>query len=260
MIRELEPSEPELTFTYLSGLTTSDLEDRLSTLPEHSAVYYISVGEDGAGQRFHPLEYLDRVAAAANAPIYCWVDSAMDHGIVGGSLYSQARAIEHIGQLAQRVLRGEPADSIPIVALSLNGNMVDWRQLRRWRIDEARLPVGTIVRFRDPTIWDRYRIYILAALTLLITQSVLITGLLIQRQRRRRAEEELRGSQGELRRSYERNRDLGGRLLRAQENERAFIARELHDDIGQQVALLTIELPSWVEPSWTKPAIWRRRP
>jgi signal transduction histidine kinase/ActR/RegA family two-component response regulator len=94
----------------------------------------------------------------------------------------------------------------------------------------------------DPTIWDRYRIYVLAAITLLITQSLLITGLLIQRQRRRRAEEELRGSQGELRRSYERNRDLGARLLRAQEDERALIARELHDDIGQQVALLTIEL------------------
>jgi len=242
VIRASQPSAPELTFTYLSGLPTRDLEDRLSRLPEHSAVYYLSVSEDGAGQRFHPLEYLDRVAAAANAPTYCWVDSAMDHGIVGGSLYSQARAIEHIGQLAQRVLRGEPADSIPMVALSLNTNMVDWRRLRRWRIDEARVPVGTIVRFRDPTVWDRYRIYILAALTLLITQSVLITGLLIQRQRRRRAEEELRGSQGELRRSYERNRDLGARLLRAQEDERAFIARELHDDIGQQVALLTIEL------------------
>jgi signal transduction histidine kinase/ActR/RegA family two-component response regulator len=242
VIRAVQPSAPELTFTYLSGLTTRDLEDRLSRLPERSAVYYLSVSEDGAGQRFHPLEYVDRVAAAANAPTYCWVDSAMDHGIVGGSLYSQARAIEHIGQLAQRVLRGEPADSIPVAALSLNTDMVDWRQLRRWRIDEARIPAGTIVRFRDPTIWDRYRIYILAALTLLIMQSVLITGLLIQRQRRRRAEEELRGSQGELRRSNERNRDLGARLLRAQEDERALIARELHDDIGQQIALLTIEL------------------
>ena len=242
VVRALQPSAPELTFTYLSGLTTQDLEDRLSRLPAHSAVYYLSVGEDGAGQRFHPLEYLDRVTAAANAPTYCWVDSAMDHGIVGGSLYSQARAIEHIGQLAQRVLRGEAADRIPVAALSLNADMVDWRQLRRWRIDEARIPAGTIVRFRDPTIWDRYRIYILAALTLLITQSVLITGLLIQRQRRRRAEEQLRGSQGELRRSHERNRDLGARLLRAQEDERALIARELHDDIGQQIALLTIEL------------------
>ena len=32
------------------------------------------------------------MAAVASAPTYCWVDSAMDHGIVGGSLKSQEAA------------------------------------------------------------------------------------------------------------------------------------------------------------------------
>jgi len=46
----------------------------------------------------------------------------------------------------------------------------DWRQLRRWGINEARVPVGTTVRYRDDTLWDRYQAYILAALGLLIVQ------------------------------------------------------------------------------------------
>jgi len=37
-------------------------------------------------------------------------------------------------------------------------------------------------------------------------------------------------------------RDLSGRLINAQEQERSRIARELHDDINQQVAMLAIEL------------------
>jgi signal transduction histidine kinase len=123
-----------------------------------------------------------------------------------------------------------------------NAVQVDWRQLRRWHIDEARVPPDAIVHFREPGIWDRYRTHVLAALMLLITQSLLIAGLLVQRSRRRRAEDELRESQRELRDSFERIRALGARLLSAQETERARIARELHDDICQRMLLLTIEL------------------
>ena len=91
----------------------ADLEARLSRMPERSAAYYVLVTSDPLGARPHPLNYIDRIAAVANAPTYSWVDSAIDHGIVGGSLYSQTAAIERVGQLALRVLGGEPADSIP---------------------------------------------------------------------------------------------------------------------------------------------------
>ncbi|HEV7395453.1 MAG TPA: sensor histidine kinase [Pyrinomonadaceae bacterium] len=37
-------------------------------------------------------------------------------------------------------------------------------------------------------------------------------------------------------------RDLGGRLITAQEEERSRVARELHDDLNQRMALLSIEL------------------
>ena len=240
--RQMPASDPRLRMTYLSGLTTRELEDRLSNLPPHSAVYHVLVTMDGSGKRFHPLEYVDRTSAAANAPVYCWVDSAVGHGIVGGGLYSQSDAITRVGQVALRVLHGESADSIPIAAVTLHRNEVDWRILRRWRLDERRLPAGTIVRFRDPTLWDRYSNYLLGGLALFMTQTVLITGLLIQRRRRQRAEAELRANQRELRRSYDRNRALGARLLSAQETERSRIAGELHDDICQRMLVLTVEL------------------
>jgi signal transduction histidine kinase len=234
--------ESRLTFHYLSGLSTDELERRLARLPAHSVVYYLLVSEDGTGNKYHPLEYVDRVAAAANAPTYCWVDSAMGHGIVGGNLSSQTQVVDRIGQLALRVLGGEKADGIDTSSIDLNSSQVDWRQLRRWGIDSARVPAGTVIRFRDPTLWDRYNAYILAALALLIVQSGLIARLLIQRARRQRAEVELRRSQGHLMASYERSRDLGSRLLNAQEAERSRIARELHDDINQRVALLVMDL------------------
>ena len=46
----------------------------------------------------------------------------------------------------------------------------------------------------------------------------------------------------ERKRSEEALRDLGGRLIAAQEEERSRVARELHDDFNQRLAILSIEL------------------
>jgi len=45
-----------------------------------------------------------------------------------------------------------------------------------------------------------------------------------------------------LKASHDRNRDLAGRLIDSQEAERERIARELHDNLSQKLALLNIEL------------------
>jgi signal transduction histidine kinase len=239
---QLRPFESRISIAYWSGLATQDLKARLRAVPPRSAVYYIVVNRDGAGQAYHPLEYLDDIAPHAAAPIYGWVDSAMGHGIVGGSLKSQAKQLEAVGDMALRVLRGEPADGIPLAIPDLTVSQVDWHQLRQWNIDESRVPAGTDVRFVQRSVWERYRAFIVVAVALLLAQSALISGLLLQRRRRRLAEGRARLSQAELRSSYDRIRALGSRLLHAQDTERARIARELHDDISQQLALLSIDL------------------
>ena len=70
---------------------------------------------------------------------------------------------------------------------------------------------------------------------------MLIAGLLVQRRgasKRRHGARQQNALQG----SYARIRDLAVAAARAQDTERSRIARELHDDISQQIAVLEIDL------------------
>lgn len=239
---QLQRFESQLDVTYLSGLATAALEARLKTLPPQSMVLYVNVDRDGADRNYRPLDYLDRVSAVATAPVYSWVDSAIGHGIVGGSLKSQSAEFNALSELSLRVLRGASPGTIPVSSPDLNDAHVDWRQLRRWGLSASRVPLGTIVHFREPSAWDQYKVYIVGALAGLLVESALIAGLLLQRRRRREAERQVLEKQMALQTSYERIRDLGARLLSAQDAERARVARELHDDIVQQLVILKMDL------------------
>ena len=233
--REFQPFERRVSFTYLTDLSMGDTLEAVSRVPPQSVILYLTVFRDGAGQTFVPHDVASRISAAAVAPVYVFVDQFLGVGPVGGHLYSLDLHGKAAGEIVLRVLRGESAASIPTREVLNNRDMFDARQLARWKFDTGMLPADSVILFREPSVWDRYSSYIVGAVALLSVQTALIVGLLVQRTRRRRAE-------ANLRTSVERIREMGGRLLSAQESERTRIARELHDDISQQLTLLKINL------------------
>jgi len=88
--------------------------------------------------------------------------------------------------------------------------MFDWRQLKRWNISEAALPLGSEIRFRPPSIWEQYSVQILAACAALLIQAALITWLIYEHRRRHIAEVESRNSMAEL--TYMNRRAAAGEL------------------------------------------------
>src|SRR5262249_43340525 len=133
---QFQSAGARLTITFLSGLPMAELERRLSALPARSIVFFVMFYEDGAGRFVRPLDVLQHITSIANVPTYSWVDSAMECGIVGGTLLNQSAQLSATGELALRVLAGEKPDRIPVSNRDLAVNEVDWRQLERWRIGE----------------------------------------------------------------------------------------------------------------------------
>jgi PAS domain S-box-containing protein len=359
---DLKTYEGLVKISYLTGLTTPELLERLRHLPGNTLVLLTSVGQDAAGTSYKSNEIAPLVAGAANAPVFSLFDIYLNHGEVGGYLSSLSEQGKVAGGMALRMLRGEKAREIPRVK-GVNTYMFDWRALKRWGLKDSALPPGSIVVNRQPTFWESYKWYIVGGVVLILGETLLIFALVWQRARAKRAETQLReseerfrllantapvmiwaaGTDGQCsyfnktwldftgrpleaelgdgwaegvhpddvnsclktyteafkrRESFEmeyrlRRKDgeyrwildngvprfdpdgtfvgyigsciditerklaeeslatIGRRLIEAHEEERAWIGRELHDDINQRLALLAIELDGWSENAST---------
>ena len=196
--KALEPYAKRLDFIYLTRLPMGNILERVQNLPEHSVVLYYLLTRDGEGKGFPPWEAASMVAEAANAPVYGCLDSYLGHGIVGGRMTSMEMTGVKAGEMALRILRGEKTSDIPMSGQGTIIDMFDWRQFKRFKIREDRLPPGSIVRFREFSIWEQYKWYILGLTTFCIVEFLLIVGLWIQRRRRSQAEEEVRESEAKF--------------------------------------------------------------
>ncbi len=76
--------------------------------------------------------------------------------------------------------------------------VADARALQRWSLDERRLPDGCEIRFANHTFWREHWWQILAALAVIVGQSLLIATLFAQRRRSRVAEAESRKRLSEM--------------------------------------------------------------
>ena len=233
--RWVQPFQDRVTFVWSNDLSFADMLKRAASLPAHSAIFYTLLSVDAKGVIQTEERTLAELHAVANAPIFGLYDIQLGNGIVGGSLLSVEDLVRASASVAVRILRGESPGSIKTPPQTHGQPVFDWRELKRWGISEARLPARSTLRFRQPSVWNQYKSYIVGAAVLVGLQSALIAGLVVQRIRRRRTELALR-------RSYEQNQDLAGRLIDAQEAERRRIARDLHDDLSQQLAGMGIML------------------
>ena len=174
--------------TYLTDLTIDEFVERAAHFPADSIVLVLSVARDRTGRNFIPRQALEQIAATASAPVYGPYDTYIGHGAVGAS----ASTVELIGRtaagLAVDALAGKPIANVDVPQTYV----ADARQLKRWGLSESALPAGTVLSFRETTLWEEHWQAILGVLAVVALQGIVITGLLIERRRRFAAEGESR--------------------------------------------------------------------
>src|SRR5262249_17302038 len=190
--RDLPTRPSGLEVSYLIGLPLEELRKKLSQLPHDTIVLFTTFLRDGTSRTFSASAAVGLIAPTASAPVYGLWDTMIGRGIVGGRVIAVDAHSTMAADMAIRILRGDPVPPVAALGTPANMYMFDWRELRRWGLSERDLPASSIVLNRTPSLWEAYRWHIAVAAGLIAAQGVLISALLLQRGRRRRAELVLR--------------------------------------------------------------------
>ena len=181
----------------LMNLPMGELKRRLGNLPDATAVIYTGIYYDSEGVSHVPAELVVQIAEWANRPVVINVASYLGKGAVGGYIVRPEPLGQGAAQFALRILNGENASDVPVTKIP-SPLIFEWPALQRWGISESRLPAGSEIMFRNPTVWEQYRGYILAFIAAILIQSALISWLLYEHWRRQRAEILARNTMSEL--------------------------------------------------------------
>jgi signal transduction histidine kinase len=225
--KELRSLENRIDIRWYDNLSFQDILKQTASLPPHSAIFWNTMVVDATGAVYEGDRALTTLYATANAPIFTHDYAFFGREVVGGPMLSARALSKEAGAVAVRILGGEKPSSIKIEPMGFDAPKYDWRELRRWDISENRLPPGSEIYFREPTVWDKYGWQLSAGLALILFQGAMISGLLFEHRRRQTAEVQLRQRMTEL--AHSNRYSLAGELA-------AVIAHEINQPLG---AILT---------------------
>jgi len=220
---EIPKATAGLNVIDLVGATMAEVRKRVEALPARSAIIYSAMYSDGEGTYYSPAKAFELVAEKANRPIIVAAEPLVALGSIGGSVIDPGLVGADAAKLALRILHGEPASSIPVAMSHAVKPIFNWLQMQRWGVSESDLPPGSEIRFREPSVWEKYRWQTLSVAAVLLIQAGLISILLHERHGRANAERESRDRLTEL--AHANRQATAGELT-------STIAHELNQPLG----------------------------
>jgi signal transduction histidine kinase len=229
LTRELRMGMGEgIDFVPLLNPTPEALRVELSALTSPSAVFYYRVLQDSEGAGGSPVDYLRRIAPDSPVPIFSTFPGYLGEGIVGGAIRDPVRHGILAAELVAEILNGADIDTIAPRLASVSEDAYDWTVLQRYDIPVRNLPAGARIIRKPLKVWEEYP-RTTAAVSLLLMALTLAVALLLKNGHR-------------LARVSGERRQLARHLLTVQDAERQRIARDLHDDVCQEMSAIAVEL------------------
>ncbi|MBW3497087.1 PAS domain-containing hybrid sensor histidine kinase/response regulator [Janthinobacterium sp. NKUCC08_JDC] len=185
---------------YLDGLTLAQMRAKVARLPADTLLVTGNVNRDVDGAIATPVQFAGELARLANVPAFGMYNTNVGKGILGGSILHIEGAAQQVARMSLAVLAGKaPAAPGALLPPVRPVPMYDWEQLQRWDADISRLPPNTLFFNRPPQLWHEHRAAVLSAGAVFLAMACMLSALLLQRRRLRRAEGDARESEQRFR-------------------------------------------------------------
>jgi ABC-type uncharacterized transport system substrate-binding protein len=126
--RELAPLTGRVELRWYDEKSFEEILIDASKLPPHSAIFWHLMNVDAAGVAHEEDDALNKLANAANAPIFSYNATFFGEAIVGGPMHSVPDSARITAAVVIRVLNGEKAGDIKTSPTTFAAPIFDWRQ------------------------------------------------------------------------------------------------------------------------------------
>jgi diguanylate cyclase (GGDEF)-like protein len=158
----------QVLLTDWSVLSLDEVKRRAATLPPGTIIFYQLMLEDSAGVKYRPIDALRELVGVSAVPVISKYDQFIGVGTIGGYMYSIELVAREAARMGARILRGEAVSNIPVVSYQSNHFIFDHLALQRWNIPLSALPAQSVIKNRQYTIWEQYRLQLIGVSAVII--------------------------------------------------------------------------------------------
>ena len=176
--QELSPWLKKITLDVTGHTSLEDAMEEVSGLGPDALVIYSRMAEDNTGRRYVPDDVAAMIAQISPVPVFCLVSSHAGTGAVGGRMVD----LEAVGSLLSRAVMdlSDGRDLTGGSALPYVRTLLDWNQVRQWKVRQDAIPADTVFINRPPSLWTQYRSAVTGMLVVILVLSSMIVALMVR--------------------------------------------------------------------------------
>ena len=178
----IAPLYPSLTFSEIncSELTSGELIDRLSDIPENTILIYIVMTEDASGRQYTSLQSVNLISTCSRVPAIRMVSGGIGYGLLGGNIVSMELSGQIAAEMANEIVHGKnPAEYTSIID-SPNIYCIDEAVMRKYGLDLKLIPKDARIINHTPTFLEKYHIILMPIAIIMLLLLIIIVFLLLR--------------------------------------------------------------------------------